>query len=69
MGILVVGMPRNARQFSTAELNLLSAVGNQIAATIDKSLLLEEDSRGIRKRCATRRNSCCKARRWRPSGN
>ena len=28
--------------FSTAELNLLSAVGNQIATTIDKSLLLEK---------------------------
>ena len=35
-------MPRNARQFSTAELNLLSAVGNQIATTMDKSLLLEK---------------------------
>ncbi|HXA79275.1 MAG TPA: ATP-binding protein [Candidatus Acidoferrales bacterium] len=41
MGILVVGN-REMRPFSTAELNLLSAVGNQIAATIDKSLLLEK---------------------------
>jgi PAS domain S-box-containing protein len=41
MGILVVGN-RDTRAFSTAELNLLSAVGNQIAATIDKSLLLEK---------------------------
>jgi PAS domain S-box-containing protein len=41
MGILVVGN-RDERAFSTAELNLLSAVGNQIATTIDKSLLLEK---------------------------
>jgi PAS domain S-box-containing protein len=41
MGILVVGN-REMRAFSTAELNLLSAVGNQIATTIDKSLLLEK---------------------------
>ncbi len=41
MGILIVGN-REMRAFSTAELNLLSAVGNQIATTIDKSLLLEK---------------------------
>jgi PAS domain S-box-containing protein len=41
IGALVVGV-RAAREFSTAELNLLAAVGNQIAATIDKSRLLEE---------------------------
>jgi len=41
MGLLVVGN-REMRTFSTAELNLLSAVGNQIATTIDKSLLLEK---------------------------
>jgi PAS domain S-box-containing protein len=41
MGALTVGC-RDARAFSTAELNLLSAVGNQIASTIDKSLLLEK---------------------------
>jgi PAS domain S-box-containing protein len=41
IGILAVGN-REARPFSTAELNLLSAVGNQIATTIDKSLLLEK---------------------------
>ena len=41
MGVLVVGN-REMRAFSTAELNLLSAVGNQIATTIDKSLLLEK---------------------------
>ncbi|MGB0034715.1 MAG: ATP-binding protein [Candidatus Acidiferrales bacterium] len=41
MGVLVVGS-RWLQEFSTAELNLLAAVGNQIAATIDKSLLLEE---------------------------
>ena len=40
-GILAVGN-REPRPFSTAELNLLSAVGNQIATTIDKSLLLEK---------------------------
>ena len=33
---------RLKRDFSTAELNLLAAVGNQVATTIDKSLLLEE---------------------------
>jgi PAS domain S-box-containing protein len=41
MGVLVIGC-RDAREFSTAELNLLSAVGNQIATAIDKSLLLEK---------------------------
>ena len=41
VGILVIGS-REMRSFSTAELNLLSAVGNQIATTIDKSLLLEK---------------------------
>ena len=41
MGLLVVGS-REMRAFSTAELNLLAAVGNQIATTIDKSLLLEK---------------------------
>lgn len=41
MGVLIVGC-RDVRVFSTAELNLLSAVGNQIATTIDKSLLLEK---------------------------
>jgi len=41
MGALVVGC-REMRSFLTAELNLLSAVGNQIATTIDKSLLLEK---------------------------
>jgi PAS domain S-box-containing protein len=41
MGALVVGS-RLGRQFSTAELNLLAAVGNQIATTIDKAMLLNE---------------------------
>lgn len=41
MGALAVGC-RGVREFSTAELNLLAAVGNQFATTIDKSLLLEE---------------------------
>ena len=41
IGVLLVGS-REAREFSTAELNLLAAVGNQIAITIDKSRLLEE---------------------------
>ena len=41
MGMLVVGC-RDMRAFSTADLNLLFAVGNQIATTIDKSLLLEK---------------------------
>jgi PAS domain S-box-containing protein len=41
MGILVVGC-RDQRTFSTADLNLLFAVGNQISTTIDKSLLLEK---------------------------
>ena len=33
---------RESREFSTAELNLLAAVGNQLATTIDKALLLKE---------------------------
>ncbi|HYL67682.1 MAG TPA: PAS domain S-box protein [Candidatus Limnocylindria bacterium] len=41
LGALVVGC-RSRREFSTAELNLLAALANQIAATIDKSVLLEE---------------------------
>ena len=41
MGALVVGS-RQLRQFPTAELNLLGAVSNQIATTIDKSLLLNQ---------------------------
>jgi PAS domain S-box-containing protein len=41
IGVLVVGC-REMRAFSTGELNLLSAIGNQIATTIDKSLLLEK---------------------------
>ncbi len=47
VGALVIGS-REMRSFSTAELNLLSAVGNQIATTIDKSLLLAENSRSLR---------------------
>lgn len=41
IGALVVGC-RSRREFSTTELNLLAALANQIAATIDKSVLLEE---------------------------
>jgi two-component system NtrC family sensor kinase len=41
LGALSIGC-RSVRDFSTAELNLLAAVGNQVATTIDKSLLLEE---------------------------
>jgi PAS domain S-box-containing protein len=41
IGALVISC-REMREFSSAELNLLAAVGNQIAATIDKSVLLEE---------------------------
>jgi PAS domain S-box-containing protein len=41
IGILVVGR-REARAFSTDELNLLAAVGSHVAAAIDKSLLLQE---------------------------
>jgi PAS domain S-box-containing protein len=41
IGALLVGS-RDVREFSAAELNLLAAVGNQIAITIDKSRLLEE---------------------------
>jgi signal transduction histidine kinase/CheY-like chemotaxis protein len=41
MGALVIGS-RTQREFSSADLSLLAAVGNQIAATIDKSLLLEQ---------------------------
>jgi PAS domain S-box-containing protein len=41
LGALVVGC-RSRREFSSAELNLLAAIANQIAATIDKSVLLEK---------------------------
>ena len=41
LGAMVVGC-RSRREFSPAELNLLAALANQIAATIDKSVLLEE---------------------------
>ncbi|HXZ13134.1 MAG TPA: ATP-binding protein [Candidatus Sulfotelmatobacter sp.] len=41
IGALAIGT-RSQREFSSAELNLLAAVGNQIATTIDKSLLLEQ---------------------------
>jgi len=41
IGTLAVGC-REMREFSAAELNLLAAVGNQIANAIDKSRLLEE---------------------------
>jgi PAS domain S-box-containing protein len=40
-GALSVGC-RETKEFSTAELNLLGAIGNQIAMTIEKSRLLEE---------------------------
>ncbi len=41
MGMILVGC-RELRGFSAAERNLLAAVGNQIATSIDKSLLLEQ---------------------------
>jgi len=41
IGALLIGS-RSRREFSTAEMNLLAAVGNQVAATIDKSVLLEQ---------------------------
>jgi len=41
MGVLVIGC-REEREFSAAEVNLISAVANQIATAIDKSLLLEK---------------------------
>jgi PAS domain S-box-containing protein len=41
MGLLLIGC-RDTREFSAAELNLISAVANQIATAIDKSLLLEK---------------------------
>jgi PAS domain S-box-containing protein len=41
IGVLAVGR-REARAFSAAEMNLLATVGSQIAAAIDKSLLLEQ---------------------------
>jgi PAS domain S-box-containing protein len=41
MGTLLLGC-RGPREFPGAELTLLAAIGNQIAVTIDKSLLLEE---------------------------
>jgi PAS domain S-box-containing protein len=41
MGMLFVGC-RDTREYLAAELNLISAVANQIATAIDKSLLLEK---------------------------
>jgi two-component system, NtrC family, sensor kinase len=41
IGTVVIGW-RDMKDFSTAELNLMSAVGNQIATTIDKWRLLDE---------------------------
>jgi PAS domain S-box-containing protein len=41
IGAILIGC-RSRREFSPAELNLLGAIGNQIAATIDKSVLLEQ---------------------------
>jgi PAS domain S-box-containing protein len=41
MGTLLIGW-RELREFSTAEANMLGAVGNQIAATVDKSQLFDE---------------------------
>jgi PAS domain S-box-containing protein len=41
IGALLIAS-RTIREFSAAELNLLAAVGNQIAITIDKSRLLQE---------------------------
>jgi len=41
MGMILLGS-REARVLSAAETNLLAAVGNQIATSIDKSLLLEQ---------------------------
>ena len=41
MGMILLGS-RDARALSAAETNLLAAVGNQIATSIDKSLLLEQ---------------------------
>jgi PAS domain S-box-containing protein len=41
MGMILVGC-RQTRSFSAAEMNLFSAVGNQIATSIDKSVLLEQ---------------------------
>ncbi len=41
VGLLLVGC-RESREFSAAELSLFSAVANQIATTIDKSVLLEK---------------------------
>ncbi|HEV3220318.1 MAG TPA: PAS domain S-box protein [Candidatus Acidoferrales bacterium] len=44
LGCLLLGN-RKVREFSSAEVNLLVSVGNQIAASIEKMLLLEETRR------------------------
>jgi len=46
LGALVVSS-RSPREFSSAELNLLASVGNQMAASIEKSLLLEETRQAL----------------------
>ena len=38
---------RSLREFSSAELNVLTSVGSQVAATIEKSLLLEETRQAL----------------------
>ena len=46
LGAMVVSS-RSPREFSPAELNLLTSVGNQVAASIEKSLLLEETRQAL----------------------
>jgi len=46
LGAMVVSC-RSLREFSSAELNLLTSVGSQVAATIEKSLLLEETRQAL----------------------
>jgi PAS domain S-box-containing protein len=46
IGGLLVGS-RSRREFSTAELNLLAAVGNQIAGTIEKTTLYDETRQAL----------------------
>jgi two-component system NtrC family sensor kinase len=46
LGGVIVGS-RSRREFSTAEVNLLAAIGNQMAATLEKAALYEETRRAF----------------------
>jgi GAF domain-containing protein len=62
VGIMGIGSADN-REYSSNDENLLVAVGRQLATTIEKVRLYEEETCRAYEICVTRRNNCCKARR------